>query len=198
MASESKSVTRDPWQHVRRETDQHRSAHGCWAYPHADGRLIGVLAAATDAKRILELGTALGYSALWLAHGASSAHVDTIERDPEHIALARRAIAAAGLEARITVHKGEFSDVTPTLRAGYDVAFFDGYAPALPELDGLKALLRPGGLLISANQQLSGRESTGYQTQLLDPLEWFSARLGDHGDMTLSVRAAPRITEAQP
>lgn len=198
MASAAQSVTVDPWRHVRLATDQHRVKHGCWAYPHADGRLLGVLAAATRAKRILELGTALGYSALWLAHGAPSAHVDTIERDPEHVALARRAISAAGLESRVTVHQGEFSHVMPTLRTGYDVAFFDGYAPALPELDHLKGLLRPGGLLISANQRLSGPESRGYQTRLLDPLEWFSAPFGDHGDMMLSIRAAPLITGTLP
>jgi predicted O-methyltransferase YrrM len=44
-----------------------------------NGPLLGVLAAATGAERILELGTGLGYSALWLAE--DGAHVDTIEQD---------------------------------------------------------------------------------------------------------------------
>ena len=55
--------------------------------------------------------------------------VDTIERDPEHVALARENIAAAALDHRITVHEGEFAKILPTLDPGYDLAFFDGNAP---------------------------------------------------------------------
>lgn len=178
----------DPWRHVQHATDRHRVAHGCWAYPHSDGRLLGVLAAAVGARRILELGTALGYTALWLAHAAPEAHVDTLEHDPQHVALARATIADAGLADRIRVHQGDFADLLPSLSAGYDLAFFDGYAPALPELHELHRLLRPGGLLISANQQLPGPEAPGYRSQLLDSRSWFSAPLGADGDMTLSVR----------
>jgi predicted O-methyltransferase YrrM len=188
MATTNSTRSSDPWRQIQIETDRHRSQHGCWAYPHADGRLLGVLAAAIGAKRILELGTALGYTAVWLAHGAPAALVDTLERDPQHVALAREAIAKAGMDSRITVHQGDFSAVLPTLSFGYDLAFFDGYAPALPELDGLRRLLRPGGLLVSANQELSGPESAGYRSQLLDPRHWFSAPLGDDSEMTLSVR----------
>lgn len=180
----------DPFSHVQRETDRHRAQHGCWAYPHADGRLLGVLAAAISAGRILELGTALGYTALWLAHGAPAARVDTIERDPLHVALARESIAKAGFAARICVHEGAFGAVLPRLPPGYDLAFFDGYAPALPELDDLWRLLRPGGLLLSANQQLQGPDTAGYRSRLLDTARWFSAPLGGDGDMTLSVRSA--------
>ncbi len=188
MAKKNDTQSIDPWRQIQADTDRHRSQHGCWAYPHSDGRPLGVLAAATGARRILELGTALGYTALWLAHGAPAAHLDTLERDPQHVALARKAIANAGFDSRITVHEGEFSALLPILSPGYDLAFFDGYAPALPELEGLQRLLRPGGLLVSANQELSGRQSAGYRSQLLDPREWFSAPLGDDSEMTLSVR----------
>ncbi len=50
---------------------------------------------AANARRILELGTALGYTALSFASGAPDATVDTVERDPEHVQLARDNIAAA-------------------------------------------------------------------------------------------------------
>lgn len=193
MAKTNNARSIDPWREIQADTDRHRSQHGCWAYPHSDGRLLGVLAAAMGAKRILELGTALGYTALWLAHGAPEAHVDTVERDPQHVTLARKAIANAGVDSRITVHEGDFSAVLPTLSPGYDIAFFDGYAPALPELDGLGRVLRPGGLLVSANQQLSGPESVGYRSQLLDPRHWFSAPLGDSSEMTLSVRVTTPV-----
>lgn len=158
MKLSRKTSAGDPWHAHQAATDRHRAEHACWAYPHADGRVLGVLAAAVDAKRILELGTALGYTALWLAHGAANAHVDTLERDPQHVTLARAAIEEAGYAARIRVHEGELASVLPTLQPGYDMAFFDGYAPTLADLAELRRLLRTGGLLVSANQQLGGRK----------------------------------------
>ena len=95
----------DPWREVRIATDRHRSDQHCWAYPHSDGRLLSVLAAAISAKRILELGTALGYTALSLADGAAGAHVDTLERDPLHVALARANVTQAGFADRILVQR---------------------------------------------------------------------------------------------
>lgn len=180
----------DPWHDIQSNTSSHRAEHGCWAYPHADGRLLGVLAAATGARRILELGTALGYTALWLAYGAPLAQVDTLERDPQHVALARVAIEKAGYADRIVVHQGEFVALLPTLQAGYDLAFFDGYAPTLDDLAALRRLLRSGGLLVSANQQLAGAQTRDYCAQLLDSDRWLSAPLADGSDVSLSIRRA--------
>lgn len=188
-AAPGASAADDPFKAVRINTDRHRSEHGCWAYPHEDGRILGVLAAAVRATRILELGTALGYTALCLAYGASSAKVDTLERDPQHVSLARSAIEKVGYSSRIRVHEGEFATLLPTLKPGYDVAFFDGYAATLDVLDAVGRLLRPGGLLISANQQLSGIDTAAYRLQLLDARLWLSAPLCDGSDVTLSVWA---------
>jgi predicted O-methyltransferase YrrM len=60
----------DPFAKVRDATLTHRAKHGCGAWPHSNGALLSALAAAADARRILELGTALGYTALSFAHGA--------------------------------------------------------------------------------------------------------------------------------
>ena len=182
------NAIRDPWHAIQAATDRHRHEHGCWAYPHADGRLLGVLAAATSARRILELGTALGYSAVSLAHGAPMAQIDTLERDPQHVALARDAIEKAGFAARIQVHEGDFATLLPNLQPGYDLAFFDGYAPVLGDLVALERLLRPGGLLVSANQRLTGDETAASRERLLNERHWLSAPLGDGSDMVLSVR----------
>jgi predicted O-methyltransferase YrrM len=123
--------TIDPFAKVREATLAHRTKHGCGTWPHSNGALLSALAATADAKRILELGTALGYTALSFAHGAPKATVDTIERDSEHVRLARANIAAAGMDARVVVHQGDFGDVLPTLEPGYDLAFFDGHTPVL-------------------------------------------------------------------
>lgn len=188
MINPQQSATRDPWRGIQAATDRHREEHGCWAYPQADGRLLGVLAAAMGARRILELGTALGYSAVSLAHGAPTAQVDTLERDSQHVALARAAIEKAGHATRIQVHEGDFATLLPHLEPGYDLAFFDGYAPLLGDLVALERLLRPGGLLVSANQRLAGDETSACRARLLDERHWLSAPLSNGSDMVLSIR----------
>src|SRR5271168_4867478 len=94
----------DQFVKIRVSTAAHRAAYGCGAYPYDNGPLLAAMAASANARRILELGTALGYTALSFASGAPDATVDTVERDPEHARLARENIAAAGMDHRITVH----------------------------------------------------------------------------------------------
>src|ERR1700728_2966625 len=98
-------VPADPFAEVRKATDRHRAQHGCGAHPYDNGPLLSALAAAIQARRIVELGTALGYTALSFAYGAGDSTVDTVERDPEHVRLARENIVAAALDHRITVHE---------------------------------------------------------------------------------------------
>ena len=109
----------DPFAKIRNATNAHRAQHDCSAFPYSNGPLLAALAGAANARRILELGTALGYTALSFASGAPGATVDTVERDPEHVQLARENIAAAGLDHRIIVHEGEFATVLPTLDPGF-------------------------------------------------------------------------------
>jgi predicted O-methyltransferase YrrM len=173
----------DPFADVRKATDQHRARHRCHAYPHRHGPLLGTLAAAVQARRILELGTALGYTALSFAHGAASSTIDTIERDSAH----RQNIAAAGLDHRIAVHEGDFAAVLPTLDPGYDVAFFDGHTP-VPALHlALGKLLRTGGLLITANLNHGGT-ADAVAKALFDGKSWRSALVDDDGETAISVK----------
>jgi predicted O-methyltransferase YrrM len=177
----------DPFTEVRKATDQHRARHRCHAYPYRHGPLLGVLAAAVQARRILELGTALGYTALSFAHGAVNSTVDSIERDPQHVELARKNIAAAGLARRIAVHEGDFTAVMPTLDPGYDVAFFDGHTP-VPALHlTLGKLLRVGGVLITANLNHGGT-ADAVAAALFDGKSWRSALVDDDGETAVSIR----------
>lgn len=167
------------------KTDRHRHEHGCWAYPFRDGPALGVLAAAMRARRILELGTALGYSSCWLAQASPSSCVDTVDRDPEHVRLARHHIEAFGLADRIKVIHADFGDALPGLRPGYDVAFFDGYAPTVNELKRLRSMLRPRGVLISANLDLDGGQAA--RAALADTSRWLTAPMLEDGRTTVSV-----------
>lgn len=177
----------DPFAAVLDATHAHRATHeGCGAYPYGNGALLGTLAAAANARRILELGTALGYTALWFARGAPEAVIDTIERDADHVHLAREQVDAHSLSGHIIVHQGEFAQVLRRLDPGYDVAFFDGFTPARPLLKELRRLLRAKGLLISANLTHSGAEA--YMTALQDGKNWRTAFIDENRETALSVK----------
>ncbi len=177
----------DPFAEIRKATDRHRGEHGCGAYPYDNGPLLSTLAAAANARRILELGTALGYTALSFSYGAQESTVDTIERDPEHVARARENIAAAALDHRITVHEGEFAKVLPTLDPGYDLAFFDGDSPVPALHTELRKLLRTGGVLITANLNHGGTADAVHKALFIGK-SWRSALIDDSGETAISVK----------
>ena len=131
--------------------------------------------------------TALGYTALSFASGAPDSTVDTIERDPEHVQLARDNITAARLDHRITIHEGDFAIVLPTLDPGYDVAFFDGHTPSPALHKTLRGLLRTGGTLITANLNHGGT-ADAVRKALFDGKTWRSALLDDDGETAVSVK----------
>jgi predicted O-methyltransferase YrrM len=177
----------DPFAQVRRQTLRHRARHGCGAYPFEDGAILGVIAAAVSATRVLELGCALGYTALWFAHGAKQARIDTIEGDPAHVRLARENFAAFRVADRVRVHQGDFAEVLPTLSAGYDLAFFDGFSPTPAYLRTFQKLVRPRGVLISSNLHFRDAETRCYRDLLFSGGAWLTAAIAD-GDTAMSIR----------
>jgi predicted O-methyltransferase YrrM len=176
----------DPFAALREATLKHRAEHDCAAYPYKNGALLGALAAAANARRILELGTALGYTALWFARGAPEAVIDSIERDVEHVQLAREQVEKHGLAGHVVVHEGEFSEVMKQLDPGYDVAFFDGFTPSRVLLRELRRLLRARGLLISANLTHTGAEA--YLAALQDKKSWLTAFIDEDHETALSIK----------
>ena len=163
---ESNFSVNDELTDIQEATRAHRKSHGCGAYTFEDGTGLINLVQSHKAVRILELGTALGFTACCLAKGHESAHVDTIEGDATHVQLAKELIASVGLAGRITVHHGMFADVLATFSPEYDAVFFDGYEPSIAVLNQVRNLLRTGGLMICANTSLAGklerREIDGY------------------------------------
>jgi len=171
-------ATPDPFAALYAETRRHQAAHGCGAYVYRAGELLGVLAASARARRIVEVGTALGYSALWLAHGAANATLDTIEADAEHVRLARAQLARHGVGERVRVHHGRAEAVLATLDAGaYDVAFFDGFTPTAAIVTSLRERLAPGGVLVAAN--MTHGVGDNLRAELADPARWLTASLGE-------------------
>jgi predicted O-methyltransferase YrrM len=185
----------DRFHHVKEASNRHRRRHGCDVYP-SDGPTLSVLAAASRARRLLEVGCGLGYSALWLAYGAGkNALVETIEHESEHAELARRHFRAEGIASRVKVHEGRAISVLPGLRGSYGLIYFDGDpAESLADLKHFERLLQPGGLLISANlflgvydTHIPGLEKTArYRERILNAEKWLTAYLPD--GLALSIR----------
>jgi predicted O-methyltransferase YrrM len=88
--------------------------------------LLATLAAAAGTRRALELGTAIGYSAAYLAVGMGpKGQVTCVDHSPDRAALAQRLWAAAGLGNRITLQQGDVLALLPGLGTDYDLVFVD-------------------------------------------------------------------------
>jgi caffeoyl-CoA O-methyltransferase len=124
-----------------------------------EGRLLELLVSASGARRVLELGTYSGYSALSMAAGLPpDGRIDTCEIEEEHAAVARRYIARSPYADRITVHVGPALETIEQLEGEFDFVFIDAdkenyvnyYEAVLPRL-------APRGLIAADNTLWSGR-----------------------------------------
>ena len=128
------------------------------------GALLRVLATTVRATRILEIGTAIGYSGIWLAGALPpDGMLLSVEIDPARAAVARDNFARAGLASRASVIIGRAEGMLAKISGPFDLIFQDGdkrqYAPML---DRLVALLRPGGLLVTDNVLWDGEVVPGF------------------------------------
>lgn len=121
------------------------------------GKLLHVIARSMGARRILEIGTLAGYSAIWLARALpSGGGVITIELDPKHAEVARANLTRAGLVDRVDIRVGRAIDVLPRLVAEgvgpFDLIFIDADKVGYTDyLDWAIRLSRPGSLIIADN-----------------------------------------------
>jgi len=131
------------------------------------GALLRILATAIGAARILEIGTAIGYSGIWLAGALPpDGMLVTIEKDPQRAQQARGNFARAGLADRANVIVGDAQRMLAKISGPFDLVFQDGDKGLyLPLLDRLVELLRPRGLLVTDNVLWDGEVVPG----LVDP-----------------------------
>ena len=124
-----------------------------------EGRFLELLVYFSGAKRVLELGTYSGYSALSMAAGlADGGHIDTCEVDAQHADVARRYIGRSPYADRITVHLGPALETLDRLEGEFDFVFIDAdkvnyrnyYEAVLPRLSAR-------GLIAADNTLWSGR-----------------------------------------
>jgi len=123
----------------------------------AQGKFLMMLAQAVGARRILEVGTLAGYSAIWLAHGLiPGGRLVTLEKDPLHASVARANIARAGLADIVEIRVGPALETLTTLAVTmtppFDFIFIDADKPSYPlYLPLAVALSRVGTLIVADN-----------------------------------------------
>ena len=119
------------------------------------GEFLAILVKATDARRILEIGTSNGYSTLWLASAAraTGGSVTTVEWSELKLGMASANFARSGLAACISlVHDDAGQVLKRSPDAAFDLIFLDSERPEYPGWwPELKRVLRYGGLLVVDN-----------------------------------------------
>lgn len=120
--------------------------------PPDDGRVLRLLAEATGARNVVELGTSNGYATLWfcLALRTTGGKITTFEIDPERVALAKENFERAGISKLVTIVEGDAHKTVAQLTEPIDIVYLDADKRGnLDYLSKLLPLVRPGGLLIA-------------------------------------------------
>lgn len=129
----------------------------------AQGSLLNLLAQATGARTILEIGTLGGYSTIWLARALpADGKVVTLEASPKHAAVAQRNLERAGVADKVEIQVGPAQETLPRLiaeQAGpFDFIFIDADKESYPAyLAWTLELARPGTLIVADNVIRNGR-----------------------------------------
>lgn len=125
---------------------------------HVQGRFLAMVSQMMRPRRILEIGTYTGYSAICLAQGlAENGHLHTIDINEELEEMSGRYITEAGLRDRITQHTGRAAEIIPQLDEVFDLVFIDAdKAGYIGYYDLVWEKLRPGGFMLADNMLYHG------------------------------------------
>jgi caffeoyl-CoA O-methyltransferase len=125
---------------------------------HLQGQFLEMISKLTRPKRILEIGTMVGYSSICLAKGLAAGGVlHTIEMRPEDAAIARSNFSKAGVQDKIQLHVGNALAIIPQLHETWDLVFIDADKTGYGQYyEMVKPRLRSGGLLLADNVLFHG------------------------------------------
>jgi len=119
------------------------------------GKFLQLLAAASNARSILEIGSLGGYSGIWLARALPpGGRLITLEINPTHAAVVRKSFEKAGVSDRTEVRVGNALDLLPKLEseAPFDLVFIDADKAPYPQyLEWALRLSRPGSIIVADN-----------------------------------------------
>ena len=115
-------------------------------------------------EKILEIGTAVGYSAMCFSeYLVQGGRIDTIERDEQRVLEARENIKKVGVEEKIKIYEGDAVEILPTLNEQYDVVFIDAAKGKYPFfLKQALRMLKPDGVILADNILYKGYVMSDY------------------------------------
>ena len=115
-------------------------------------------------EKILEIGTAVGYSAMCFSEYLSeSGKIDTIERDTDRIIEAKENIKKVGVEEKINIYEGDAVEILPTLNEKYDVVFIDAAKGKYPFfLKESIRMIKQNGIIFADNILYKGYVMSDY------------------------------------
>jgi caffeoyl-CoA O-methyltransferase len=157
-----------------------------------EGRLLKLLVQLSGARRVLELGTFTGYSALSMAEGMpEDGKVVTCEIEPAHAAMAQRYFDASPYGKKIEIRMGPASGTLAALKGQFDLAFIDADKENYPAYyESVVDLIRPGGLILVDNTLWSGLVLKAHDREsvAIDTLNKRIAKDGRVENVLLTVR----------
>ena len=154
-----------------------------------EGSLLHILARAVRARRILELGTAIGYSGTWLARALpDDGELVTVEHNAETAAIARKNMEKTGVATKVKILVGDAQGILKDLKGPFDFIFNDidkaGY-PAV--LDPAIVRLRVGGLLVTDNVLWHGDVARKDRSSETQAIRTYNERLAKDPRMIASI-----------
>jgi predicted O-methyltransferase YrrM len=150
---------------ANKRSDELRES-GVFQIDQSSGRLLELLARLRSPKRVLEIGSGVGYSALWFMKGMPTDGIlDAIEFNPKVVQALEVTIKKAGLNGRIIIHKGPALEVLPKMEGHYDMVFIDADKSEYPRyLEESLRLTQAGSMILADNMFMgistAGREKT--------------------------------------
>jgi predicted O-methyltransferase YrrM len=162
---------------------QHSAELGIDAVGAATGAQLAFIAAAGSVSSIIEIGTGLGVSGLWLMKGAPNASFTSIDSEADYQQVAKAALIEAGTPAsRLRLITGASSQVLPRMNdESYDLVFIDGDPAAVAEnVDHGVRLARTGGTIVVAHALWHGKVADPAQRD--EPVGEFRTLLATIGE----------------
>jgi caffeoyl-CoA O-methyltransferase len=154
-----------------------------------EGRILQILMKLSGVRRVVELGTLFGYSAVWMARAlpeplasegaVSESRLYTIERDHECVRMAKKAFASCDVERKITLLEGEAKDCLAQIEkfGPFDMVFIDANKSAYVEyLEWASSNVRRGGLIVADNVLLGGGVVFDEKPAQLSTRQWEAMR----------------------
>jgi caffeoyl-CoA O-methyltransferase len=158
------------------------------------GKFLQLLAKLSGAKKILEIGTLVGYSTIWMARALPpNGKLITLEYEKLHAEVAQKNIDRAGLSSIVEIRQGKALDTLPALaaeKAGpFDMIFIDADKPPYKEyLEWALKLSRPGTLIIADNVIREGKVVTASSPdELVMGVKRFNEALANNNSVTATI-----------